>query len=120
MTRGLGILAAAMALAIAIAAPVEAAGWTTKISSLTTPVARGHYASAVATTHAGAHCSITVTYKSGPSHAAGLGSKTATSKGRVSWSWKVGTNTTKGLWPLRVSCTWGGVTRAVTKSFRVK
>jgi len=44
-----------------------------------------------------------VYYKSGPSHAAGLYPKRPVG-GRVSWTWKVGTRTTPGRWPIRVSC----------------
>ena len=50
-----------------------------------------------------ARCSITVNYKSGPSHAAGLYPKRSTG-GRVSWTWKVGTRTTPGRWSIVVSC----------------
>ena len=39
-------------------------------------------------------------YKSGPSKAAGLYPKTSDASGRVSWSWMVGTRTTKGQWPI--------------------
>jgi hypothetical protein len=49
-------------------------------------------------------CSITVTYKSGPSHAAGLTPKRPSRTGRVSWSWEVGSSTTSGRWPIAVSC----------------
>jgi hypothetical protein len=46
---------------------------------------------------------ITVNYKSGPSHAAGLYPKRTTA-GRVSWSWMVGTRTTPGRWTIDVYC----------------
>jgi len=45
-----------------------------------------------------------VRYKSGPSKAQGLGPKTADAGGDVSWSWKVGTNTTPGAWPVTITC----------------
>jgi micrococcal nuclease len=44
-----------------------------------------------------------VLYKSGPSHARGVGAKRAV-KGIVSWAWMVGTNTTGGSWPIYVEC----------------
>lgn len=44
--------------------------------------------------------SISVHYRSGPSKAAGLYPKTSDASGRVSWSWTVGTRTTKGQWPI--------------------
>jgi len=48
-----------------------------------------------------ATCSITVYYKSGPSSAAGLYPEQGR---RISWTWKVGTRTTPGRWPITVSC----------------
>lgn len=41
---------------------------------------------------------IEVDYKSGPSKAKGLGPKKANSQGVISWSWKVGSNTTPGTY----------------------
>ncbi len=49
---------------------------------------------------AGAACTITVFYKSDPSRARGLGPKTADTQGKVSWTWRVGTTTTLGTWPI--------------------
>ncbi len=49
-------------------------------------------------------CSIEVDYASGPSSAAGLVNKTSDGAGNVSWTWKVGTNTTRGAWPITVTC----------------
>lgn len=49
-------------------------------------------------------CSIEVDYKSGPSTAAGLVPKTSDGAGNVSWTWKVGANTTPGSWPITVTC----------------
>jgi micrococcal nuclease len=51
----------------------------------------------------GAHCSIEVDYKSGPSHAKGLNAKTAGSSGVVTWVWKVGPSTTLGTWSVYVT-----------------
>lgn len=59
-------------------------------------------------TAAGVSCSIVVTYKSGPSSASGLSSKTTDSQGNASWSWRVGSNTTPGTWPVSITC--GGQT----------
>jgi hypothetical protein len=60
-------------------------------------------------------CSITVYYKSGPSHAKGLYPKRP-ARGRVSWTWLVGTRTTPGRWPIVVRCASAGTLRT---SFRV-
>jgi hypothetical protein len=45
-----------------------------------------------------------VRYKSGPSTAAGLIPKTTDANGDVAWSWKVGTRTTPGSWPVTITC----------------
>ncbi len=90
------------------------------IVSLTSPVSRGSTASLVARASPGAACTITVTYKSGPSKASGLTPKTASSAGSVSWSWKIGTSTTLGTWPAKVTCTANGVVSSATKSFVVQ
>ena len=65
---------------------------------------RGSYTTLQVKTSANKTCSIEVVYKSGPSTAAGLGSKASNSAGNVSWTWKVGTNTTRGSWPIYVTC----------------
>jgi hypothetical protein len=49
-------------------------------------------------------CSIVVTYKSGPSTAAGLSPMTSDGTGNVGWSWIVGARTTLGSWPITVTC----------------
>ncbi len=67
-------------------------------------VRRGATATVAARTAPGAQCSIVVRYKSGPSKAQGLGPKIADANGNVSWSWKVGTNTTPGAWPVTITC----------------
>jgi hypothetical protein len=54
----------------------------------------------------GAACTIVVLYKSGPSRARGLVPQEASSRGRVSWTWRVGSSTTPGRWtPVIVRCT---------------
>jgi hypothetical protein len=87
--------------------------------SVSSPVARNAYASATARTAAGARCSIVVEYASGPSQAAGLGSKTASSSGQARWSWRVGSSTGLGSWPVTVTCSKGGASKSVTRSFTV-
>jgi len=52
----------------------------------------------------GVLCTIVVHYKSGPSKAQGLGAKQTDGSGNVSWSWIIGTNTTRGQWPITVTC----------------
>lgn len=62
----------------------------------------GDYASIAIKTAPGAQASITVLYKSGPSKAAELEPKTAGYDGTVSWTWKVGSRTTLGVWRIEV------------------
>jgi len=84
-------------------APGPSAAGGLKVVSVTSPVSAGSDATLVVSAPTGASCSIVVTYKSGPSSAAGLDSKRARG-GRVSWTWMVGTRTTPGRWPIAVAC----------------
>ncbi len=52
----------------------------------------------------GTLCTITVIYRSGPSHAQGLDPKTSDATGNVSWTWFVGSSTSPGKSPIVVSC----------------
>jgi hypothetical protein len=52
--------------------------------------------------------------------AAGLGPKTASGSGTVSWSWTVSGRTTPGSWPVTVLCTIGGTSASATKSIAVQ
>ena len=102
--RGLIVLA----LAAALLAPPTASA-RVRLVSVTTS-APGEYATLVAAVAPASTCAITVHYKSGPSKAKGLYSKRP-SGGRVSWTWKVGTNTTPGRWAITVSCGSAGTLR---------
>jgi len=55
-------------------------------------------------TTGGSSCAIVVTYNSGPSSAQGLGPKTASGAGAVSWTWMIGGNTALGTYPVDVTC----------------
>lgn len=66
-------------------------------------VARGSEASVTIQTKPGATGSIVVEYSSGPSKASGLGNHTAGTDGRITWSWKIGTRTTVGDWPVTIT-----------------
>ncbi|MDP3305775.1 MAG: bacterial Ig-like domain-containing protein [Erysipelotrichaceae bacterium] len=74
-----------------------------EIVSLTSPVKAGANATIVIKGNPGETYYIEVIYKSGPSKASGLGSKVADSKGKVSWTWKVGINTSPGEWDIEIS-----------------
>jgi len=90
------------------------------IISVTSPVAPGENATLQAATLPGASCSIAVYYKSGPSTAAGLYTKTTDGHGNVSWTWKVGTRTTPGTWRIVVSAVLGGESMGVETAFTVQ
>jgi hypothetical protein len=97
-------------LAIALALPTAASAGV-RLLSVTSPINHGAYATLTASVSpARSTCSITVYYMSGPSEAQGLYPKRASS-GRVSWTWKVGTRTTPGRWPILVSCGSAGTLR---------
>src|SRR5437867_2790283 len=87
------------------ASPSPAAAQTV-VTFLNAPltVARGSNATLQVRTAANTSCSIEVDYKSGPSTAAGLVAKTSSGTGSVTWTWKVGANTTPGSWPSTVTC----------------
>ena len=92
----------ALIVVLALAIPTAASA-RVRLVSKTSPVNAGSYATLTASVMPARTCSITVYYKSGPSHAAGLNSKRPRN-GRVSWTWKVGTRTTPGRWRIFVSC----------------
>lgn len=91
-----------------------------RITSLSSPIARGATATIAAVTRADASCSIVVRYKSGPSKAAGLYPKTASGAGDVAWSWRVGTSTTLGSWPITITCSSGSATATASTSITVQ
>ncbi|HEX9897196.1 MAG TPA: thermonuclease family protein [Dehalococcoidales bacterium] len=74
-----------------------------QIIFITSPISPGDNATLTAKTLPNAECSITVYYKSGPSTASGLYTKTADADGYVSWTWKVGSKTTPGSWRIVVT-----------------
>jgi hypothetical protein len=102
MKRLIGFIAAIAALVSAtavFAAPNTAA--TTRLIYLTSPVHAGTHAILVAQVHPARLCTLTVYYKSGPSHARGLYPKRPV-HGRVSWTWLV--NPAPGRYPIDVNC----------------
>ena len=70
----------------------------------------GSDATLVAAITPSATCGITVHYKSGPSRAKGLLAKRSM-RGLISWTWRVGTNTTRGRWPITITCGRAGTLR---------
>jgi hypothetical protein len=105
-------------LTVAATAPSATASTSTvRLVRVTSPVSAGSYATLVAhVAPSNVTCSIAVYYKSGKSTAAGLRPLRRPVAGRVSWTWKVGTRTTPGRWPIYVRCGSAGTLRT---SFRV-
>jgi hypothetical protein len=92
------------ALSVVVLALPTAGSASVRRVSLTTPVHAGEDARlVVAVSPRSVICRITVTYKEVVSRAKGLGPKRPKA-GRVTWSWKVGANTTPGRWPIDVDC----------------
>jgi hypothetical protein len=100
-------LALLVAIAAALALPTAASA-RVRLVRVTSPIGHGAYASLTVSVSPAATCSIAVYYKSGPSHAAGLYPERGS---RISWTWKVGTRTTPGRWPITVSCGTAGTLR---------
>ncbi len=92
------VLLATLLAAAIVAAPAAA---SVRLLGVTSPASPGSYATLTVAVSPAATCSITVQYKSGPSHAAGLYPQRGS---RISWTWKVGTNTTPGRWPIYIRC----------------
>ena len=78
-------LAALFAVALSLIA-ASSADARVRLVSVTSPTYPGAYARLTAAVSPARTCSITVWYKSGPSHAQGLYPKRP-SGGRVSWTW---------------------------------
>jgi hypothetical protein len=81
-------------------------------TSVRSPVSRNGTGLVTVSTAPNISCTITVTYKSGPSSAQGLVPTTSNAAGVATWTWAVGGNTTIGTWPIDVTC--GGVSGHAT------
>jgi hypothetical protein len=97
-------------LAVAALVTPAAASARVTIFSVTSPARTRHQVTLVLSVSSPATCAIIVHYKSGPSHASGLQPKHSV-RGKVSWTWMVGSNTTAGRWPITVSCGKEGAAR---------
>lgn len=91
-----------------------------RLVSLTSPVSPGDDASITIQTAPNAACIITVRYKSGPSKARGLYPQNADGRGMVTWTWRVGSRTTPGRWPIIIACSAGGREVTLQTSFVVR
>jgi hypothetical protein len=120
LKRYLAVFVVAMATIAPIAATASSAtasASTVRLVRVTSPISHGSYATLVAhVSPSNVTCSIAVYYKSGKSTAAGLRPLRRPVARRVSWTWKVGTRTTPGRWPIYVRC---GSAGTLHTSFRV-
>ncbi len=112
-------LALVVAVIAGLASPSLAQEVRVRVVSLTSPVSPGQDATIVAQTAPNADCRISVVYKSGPSRASGLYPKAADRRGVVRWTWRVGTRTTPGRWPIIITCSIGGREGTLRTSFDV-
>jgi hypothetical protein len=89
--------------AITVAALLLASGSPAAVKkvSFTASVSPSDQASLTVTVSPKARCTIKIVYDTTVSHAKGLGAKTGT---KITWSWKVGSSTHAGRWPVTVVC----------------
>jgi hypothetical protein len=78
-----------------------AAGAAVRKVSFTSAARAGDQVSLTVTVSPRARCTIRVVYDTTVSHARGLGAKTGV---RITWSWRVGSSTHAGRWPVTVDC----------------
>jgi hypothetical protein len=69
--------------------------------SFTATVPAGDYATLTVNVSPRSRCTIKVVYDTTVSHARGLGPKTGA---KITWRWRVGSNTHAGRWPVTVDC----------------
>ncbi len=110
----------ALLISMLLAWPADAADLTVALISLSSPAPPGSEAIIQVQTAPGAACSIEVRYRSGPSKARGLEPKVADQRGAVTWQWQVGSKTTRGRWPIVVTCSKGSDRGSLYTSFEVR
>jgi hypothetical protein len=92
------VAALVVGVTLVLAAPAAA---TVKRVAFTSIVPAGEYASLTVQVAPRSRCTIKVVYSTGASRAAGLGAKIG---GKITWRWRVGTNTKPGRWSVTVDC----------------
>lgn len=98
---------------MALICTTQAAGAVKRVS-FTSVVSPNDYASLTVIVSPRARCNIKVVYDTVVSEAQGFGAKTGT---RITWRWKVGSNTNAGRWPVTVDC---GKSGKLTLRLRVR
>ncbi len=106
--------------ALLLAWRAAAADLTVALLSLSSPAPPGSDADIRVQTAPSAACSIEVRYRSGLSKARGLEPKVTDARGGVSWQWRVGSKTTRGRWPIVVTCSKGSDRGSLYTSFEVR
>ena len=119
MQRLVATAAISTAMLLPIAAPVQAAGLGVQLTSLSSPVKRGHVASASA--HSGPHlrCTIKLVVNGHAVTASGMGAKNTNGSGNVSWSWTLPSSTRTGSWPVTVTCQSGSRSGKASRHLQV-
>jgi hypothetical protein len=86
-------------VAFTILAPLATA--SVRVTKAPGRVSAGDYATVTVAVSRRARCTIGVYYTTRISEAAGLNSKTAA---KITWRWRVGTNTKPGRFPVKIDC----------------
>ena len=80
---------------------VSAAAAAVRVTKRPGRVSTGDMASVTVAVSPKARCTIGVYYSTTASRAAGLGAKRGA---KVTWTWRVGSNTKPGTWPVKIDC----------------
>ena len=119
ITRLAGALLALLA-SLSATGPALAAELPIEVATVSSPASRRSTAALEIQTEPGAACTIAVIYPSGPAHEDSLVPQVADGTGRVAWRWTVGSRTTRGRWPIVVTCEKGRDLGRLETSFEVR
>jgi hypothetical protein len=97
MKRCIALMIVVVLAAVFVSAAVAAVRVTKRPGRVST----GDMASVTVAVSPRARCTIGVYYSTTASRAAGLGAKRGT---KVTWTWRVGSNTKPGTWPVKIDC----------------
>ena len=119
MQRLVATAAISTAMLLPIAAPVQAAGLGVQLTSISSPVKRGHVVSASAHSAPHARCTIKLVVNGHRLNLGGMGARSTNGSGNVSWSWTVPSSTKTGSWPVTVTCQSGSRSGKATRHLQV-
>ena len=91
-----------------------------KVTARPKTVRRNGTTSVTIRTTPGSTCGIDVQYSSGSSTASGLGDKKTGTTGSIVWTWRIGSNTSRGTWPVVIRCHLRDRAGSVSTSVTVK